>query len=310
MAGDAWRDVVVSRVVAVGGGYAAGMQTVASKQIYYEERLVDFINVCKNNHWLLKAAGGRTCQKGGLRRTQVLEDLREKLLEATPGDGRAKQSDGSAVADEADPMQRLEDLGETTEGMAAKRRKKGKARCCEQVSCIEMPANLGKPQLRPVRAMLGARNGSVLWMHEDDVPWLVRYLADEQAIGGVGPIEDSDGESDDECAEASEELCLDGAAVAAPSGGDPVTPTKTKKGAPKISWDFNGGWEAVIKESPQKSTTVSCKVANMSPEKWAAVAKVHGHMGDYERASFQEKKTAARHFLELHLQGCHAKGQA
>ena len=87
------------------------------------------------------------------------------------------------------------------------------------------------------------------------------------------------------------------------------TPNKAKKGGPKIRWDFNGAWEAVITKGPQKGASVSCKVANLTPEKWAAVAKVHKCEVDLETATFQEKKTAARHFLELHLQGCHAEGE-
>ena len=55
---------------------------------------------------------------------------------------------------------------------------------------------------------------------------------------------------------------------------------------------------------------MSCKVANLTPDKWAAVATVHEYEVDFERATFQEKKTAARHDLEFHLQGCHAEGQA
>ena len=116
-----------------------------------------------------------------------------------------------------------------------------------------MPEHLGKPQLRPVSAMLGAGGrAQCIWLHEGDVPWLVTYLADEVATGGVGPIEDSDGEEQDECEEASMTASLDGAAVAAPSDGaavaappdgaavaapsegDIVTPTKRKKGEPKI----------------------------------------------------------------------------
>ena len=162
--------------------------------------------------------------------------------------------------------------------------------------------------MRPVRAMYGG--GSSLWLHEDDVPWLVTYLADEVATGGVGPIEDSDGEVEDECAEASQAPCLDGAEVAASSVGDPVTPTKTKKGVPKIRWDVNGAWEAVITKGPQQGTKVSCKVANLIPEKFAAVAKVHKYEVACERAVSLEKKLVARHSLELHLQGCHAEGQA
>ena len=78
-----------------------------------------------------------------------------------------------------------------------------------------------------------------IWLHEGDVPWLITYLADEVATGGVGPIEGADGEEQDECEEAIMTASLDGAAVAAPldgaadaapSEGDIVTPTKREEG--------------------------------------------------------------------------------
>ena len=80
----------------------------------------------------------------------------------------------------------------------------------------------------------GGRN--TLWLHADDVAWLVTYLAEEVATGGVGPIDDADGEVHDE--EADEAPFGDGAAVAVPSGGDPVTPIKAKRGWSQAALDF------------------------------------------------------------------------
>ena len=293
---------MVSRVVAVGGGYSSTPQTVPSKQILSEGRVIDFIRVNKNDNWLLKISGGRGCQKGGLRRTRVLEELRKKLKDPTQEDCGAKDSDGSAVADQADPMLGLQDLGET-EDHAAKRRKTLNTPCSDKVKTVLMPASFRKPQLRPVRAL---EFGRALWVHEDDVGWLVTYLAEEVATGGVGPIDDADGSGDDERAGADEAPFGDGAAVAVPSGGDPVTPIKAQRGEVKLRWDFDGAWEGVITKGPHKGTTVSCKVANLTPQKWAAAAQVHKYDVDFERATYQEKKTAARHYLELHLQGCRA----
>ena len=143
---------MVSRVVAVGGGYVSTPQTVPSKEILSEGRVIHFIRICKSHHWLLKAAGGKGCQRGGLRRTRALEELRKKLQDPTQDHCDAKDSDGSAVADQADPMLGLEDLGETEEN-AAKRRKTLNTPCSDKVKTVQMPASFRKPQLRPVRAM-------------------------------------------------------------------------------------------------------------------------------------------------------------
>ena len=108
---------MVSRVVAVGGGYSSTPQRVPSKQILFKGQVISLVHIKKNDLWLRRACGGKGCLKGGLRRTRALEDLRQKL-----GDCEAKDSDGSAVADQADPMLGLEELGDT-EDHAAKCRK-------------------------------------------------------------------------------------------------------------------------------------------------------------------------------------------
>jgi hypothetical protein len=141
-----------------------------------------------------------------------------------------------------------------------------------------------------------------LWIHEDDVPWLVTYIADELGTGGVGPIEDAAGDMEEEGQEENQELLIQGAAVAAPSLLDPVTPVKVKKAAGKVRWDFNGAWEAVIKEGPQKGTKVTCVVNALTAAKWAVVSNLHQYPVDFENSTFQERKTAARHFLEQHLE--------
>ena len=125
MPSNGWKDVVVAQVVAVAGGFASTPQPVSSKQILCEGRVIDFIRVSKNDHWLLKVSGGKSCQKGGLRRCRALEELREKMQDPTQGECGANDSQESAVADpacQADPMLALEDLGDTEEH-AAKRKK-------------------------------------------------------------------------------------------------------------------------------------------------------------------------------------------
>ncbi len=60
--------------------------------------------------------------------------------------------------------------------------------------------------------------------------WSHNYLADEVGTGGVGPIDDADGEVDDEGEEVHEAPFGDGAAVAEPSGGDPIHPHQEETG--------------------------------------------------------------------------------
>jgi hypothetical protein len=115
-------------------------------------------------------------------------------------------------------MEQLEDLGDT-EDHAAKRKKPMKTKLSQQVRCVQMNEKLHQPQLRAVRALLTGKN--ILWVHEEDVSWLLTYISDELATGDGGPIDDADGAMDDD-----QGLNLDGAAVAAHSEDHPVTPSQ------------------------------------------------------------------------------------
>ena len=74
---------------------------------------------------------------------------------------------------------------------------------------VSMAETFGTTQLRTVRVLRSHMNN--LWVHEEDVPWLVSYVASELATGGVGPIIDHDGSNEDE---NSQGFPQDGAAVA------------------------------------------------------------------------------------------------
>ena len=61
---------------------------------------------------------------------------------------------------------------------------------------VSMAETFGTTQLRTVRVLRSHKNS--LWVHEEDVPWLVSYVASELATGDVGPIIDPDGSSEGE----------------------------------------------------------------------------------------------------------------
>ena len=166
-----------------------------------------------------------------------------------------------------------------------------------------MNEKLHKPQLRAVRALLTGKN--ILWVHEEDVPWLLTHISEELATGDVGPIDDAGGAMDDD-----QGLNLDGAAVAAHSEDRPVTPVKARSLVCKIRWDTSGAWEAVISQGPQKGSTASCNAKSVTSEKWEQVSRVHKYTVDFKPATSQNKKTVARHYLELHLQRLHYASNA
>jgi len=79
----------------------------------------------------------------------------------------------------------------------------------------------------------------------------------------------------------------------------PEKPIKGRKC--RVRWDFNGAWEGDVTRGPNKGAHIVCKVSSMTAGKWATVSKVHHYTVDYVNASYEGKKTAALHFLELHL---------
>ena len=79
----------------------------------------------------------------------------------------------------------------------------------------------------PFRCFLpGCKRGTAknlpLWVHEEDLPWLVKYMGDEYDAGGLTKGEDSEGSADDS------------SAVAEDPADAPETPQKRLKSEVKI----------------------------------------------------------------------------
>ena len=133
-------------------------------------------------------------------------------------------------------MLQLVDLGDTGEALVAKRKRmrREKVRSAGHVHSLELLERLGEPQLRTVRAFRSGKN--ILWVHEEDVAWLCTYLGAELGTGGVGPIEDADGKSEDDRPEDA-----------------PHKPIKGRKC--RVRWDYNGAWEGVVTRGPRNGNS-------------------------------------------------------
>ena len=278
-----------------------------STDILYEGKMVPLVRITKKAPWLFKCAGGRACRKGSLRRSIVIDDMRTTLLESLQKDETAADDAGAAVAAPAriDPMQVLDDL----DAPSAKRTKTArtpKAPCASQVHAIQMPEVWGSPQLRTVRAMFKTGKERSLWLHMDDVPWLVSYVKAELESGGLDPILHPDGSDEDF---EDEHAPPEGAAVAAPPGLDPLTPVKKGQHRARVRWNFKDAWEGTIAHGPRKGDTIKCRVDTLTEEKWDQVAQYHKCDVAFENANDQDKKEAARLFLVEYLQRTEREAQ-
>jgi hypothetical protein len=189
-------------------------------------------------------------------------------------------------------MLQLVDLGDAVAALVAKRKRmrREKVRSSGHVQSLELLERLGEPQLRTVRAFRSGKN--ILWIHEDDVPWLCTYISAELATSGVGPIGDTDEPFSEEYYGAENR---------------PEKPIKGRKR--RVRWDCNGAWEGIVKRGPKKGTHIVCTVSSMTADKWATVSKVHHYAVSFVNASYEDKKTVALRFLELHLHASETKVQ-
>ena len=71
-----WRQVVLTRRMTADGGYARSARTVVSTEWPCGGRMVSFVRINKTSLWLLQFCHEKGAQKGGLRTTRVIENLR------------------------------------------------------------------------------------------------------------------------------------------------------------------------------------------------------------------------------------------
>ena len=99
---DVWTPVKLQKELTFEGGFLRKATTVDSKDIETPEGLLIFVRLDKSSEWLIKATSGSKAQRGALRRTTLLETLKDKLMAAVN-----PPTTTSAVADD-DPMNALD----------------------------------------------------------------------------------------------------------------------------------------------------------------------------------------------------------
>lgn len=265
--------------------------TLETKEIETLDGTQTFVKIEKQAEWLYKATAGKTATKQSLRRTKLLDDLKERLVKTVVGCD--KGCDQPAVADEvasqplvapeaaaeaevADPMLQLAAVGDSV--VTPKKKRKGylSKRAKNNITEVTMPeqertSHPACTTMRTVRLLATGTNS--LWIAAEDIPWLVNCLADEVRSGGV-PVPDD--------IRSGEELHLE-ENCAAPGV--------------HMRWDFDGAWEAIVVAGQHKGKKVRSLVANLTDEKWRAA----GVDGSFASATPELKKQATFAFLEMHM---------
>ena len=236
-----------------------------------------FCKVNKNDSWLLKCSAGREARKGVLKRSRVLETLKKKLGVVPAQDPELTESTSAPSEEVAhDPMNDLDVVAEGEVQRSPKKLKYYPKRVCNRVQKIAMPM---RPPESASSAVAGhctvhamARGTNQLWIAVEDVKWLVNYVADEVALGGVAEQQD---ESDTE--------------------GNCELPLL------RMKYDFAASaWQANFVDGPLRGETFTSSVANMSAEKWATVQAAVAV--EFENATLQQVKEGTRLFLKSHCE--------
>ena len=272
-----WRNITFRQTQCIDGGYQTKTHTVEDIKIDHHGRALTFVKVDKSAQWLIKVAVGCTAQKGALKRSRVLEQLREKLSSTEASAARAAVDD---------PMDGLD--GST--GSEPKNKKYKSKRCSGCVQVIEMPARchlVSPPTTDTVAVRILGLSTTQLWVAIGDIPWLVAYIAEEVALGGVAIDADDDDDS----------------AVAEPNCSVPGL---------YIGWSFTHGdaWEAKFVEGPLKGAMFVSSVAKMDAKKWNALIEkwnaLSGSLGEcscFEETTYEVRKRATWQWLEHHCGG-------
>ena len=294
-----WRPLTIVQNWSLKGGYSRAaipldtmyIDTQVSGESTVRHEL--FIKVENKNPFLRCAALGKAGLPGDMRRVKILEHLR-KAAEAN--DATAAQTTSGSVPeddsqvthddDDADPMDSIQldvaPASTTTHAKAKakpKAKAKARARLADNITSVEVdvipraaaPSNTDKIIVRVVKWARG------LYISENDVAWLVAYVADDAACGGVIMEDDINDRT--------------------------MLQANTTVPDCRIHWDFQRkGWISQFVAGPHTDATFFSGPNSMTADKWAALAEQGLVEGMFWSAGDILKRKAAWHHLVVHCE--------
>ena len=273
----AWQPVLVQRSVTVSGGH--------SKEHLMDDALeidsavaggIDgdvFIRLDKNSPWLLQCVGGIQMKKGGLCRSKVVTQLRDKSASGDNESASSSPQKRQGVDEDVDVMEELDNCKPENEVQLTRQRRAFiPKRQKQQVVVVKMPLHAldrSSGCERDVRLLATSTNS--LWISQEDIPWLVCYVADEVMKGGVAV------EKDD----------------------TPELEQNTPVPHLNVHWDFASGdaWVAEFVAGDLAGTKVSSNVRGLSQTKWESINGDNRFGVTLAKASFNVKKDAVWEYI-------------
>ena len=277
-----WRHVSVQTQYVLAGGYSSTKtHPLETMEVDTGKHTMQFCKVTKNELWLFKSAGGPLATKGMLKRSKLLEQLKDKLSDASQNPRSnaavAAMLEEPAGAAEDDPIQEFDQIDDEPCVVESKKRKYSRKRMVDRVFQIEMPnrppGTAGTAVAERRTISLVAKGTNQLWISIEDLDWLIGYVAIELACGGVPLIEES-----------------------AVAEGNCEVPDLNLK------WDFGQqSWKAKFVAGARCGEEFVSSVSKMTAQKWSTITDAVAVK--FDAASFEELKEGTRVFLVKHCEG-------
>ena len=274
------RPVTLEWQCVVRGGACTQPMVVQTMTITTTDGDMRLAKASKTEFWVQKLAAGRMGKRGDLKRSQVFDMLRTKADEVQSSEVADDSQDTiGAGAPDADPMDALNDIAHIEVGdVTPKKKARGVKRNRAHITPVEMterPLAID-PNAAPRIVRLMYKSTNSLWLHVDDVPWLVNYMMDELDCGGVPLLEP----------QATE------VAVAVANSAVPDL---------NINWDFHSDTDqyiATFVAGPLQGTVVQSRITNLTAEKWASILPPRDV--EFELADFDTRRAGLFLYVQQH----------
>lgn len=287
-----WRPVVFADTLCVQGGYLAAKRVccvenqsvvaTVKSQGALVERTTTYVKISKNDEWLIKACAGDAAQRGALRRSKCIEQIRDLMKNDSPTKAASAVADlqspgnASAVADPMDSLEEVADDDGAQPSASNSRYKRQRRKRAELIVIMpdRAPCAFPKDKAKAKDVHVMADSTNQVWLAKEDVPWLLTYIADECGFGGV----DAEVES----------------AVAEPNC--PQVPGLN------VEWDWtsNDGYTAQFVVGPLAGDQrYNVLVSTFTAEKWSAANDIHKYQKSFGEADNDDLKKATYDYLVM-----------
>ena len=268
------------------GGFSKSRFPVKSTQIdTMQHGKVTFVHCEKNAEWILQGAVG-AAEKATLKRSKLFDTLKEKLKAAVQAETEAAAVAAADDAEDApvvddDPMNQLRGISTPVKGSnKPKKRKCYKSKLgtrCPRTVTIPAREPNKYPHDKTTRNVLVVPLGTnSVYICEEDVPWMITWLADECGPGGSKGV---------------------------PMFDDHHEEPNSKVEGLYIHWDPTA-WEPTLMAEgvagPLQGKSFKLELANFTDAKWDTVDKIHRYGVPLTEATLEQKKAAAEHYIEWH----------